>query len=115
MAGYEYDELQTVAKLWKNGEAQYLSDATGYYSMVYSVFVSGSDVYVAGRDQTWKNGEEIFDNGGRSIFVSGNDVFVAGYVDPSYSGHARLWKNGVEQNMEGTEKESMANSVFVVE
>ena len=48
-----------VATLWKNGEPQNLTDRTNFGAAM-SVFVSGSDVYVAGMHDSrailWKNG-----------------------------------------------------------
>ncbi|MBA3673788.1 MAG: hypothetical protein H0W75_02340 [Chitinophagaceae bacterium] len=63
MAGIEVIGNTKVAKIWKNGVATSLSDGTKDAS-AYSVFVSGSDVYVAGKEEAgsitiaklWKNG-----------------------------------------------------------
>src|SRR5690606_21748165 len=91
-----------------------------------SVYVSGSDVYVAGyvnngtkRVATlWKNGvaqdlaeatEGMIFVSANSVYVSGNDVYVAGYV-----GHiATLWKNGVAEDLSNRTTNSQANSVYV--
>jgi hypothetical protein len=122
-----------VAVLWKNGVAQKISDA--FYAN--SVFVDGSDVYVAleGYEATlvegfnyynrtsiaklWKNG--IVQNlpGGTaatSVYVSNNDVYVTGYdEDKHYSrAVAKLWKNGVAQDdLTDGSKWGEASSVYV--
>ncbi|HET9745506.1 MAG TPA: PKD domain-containing protein [Chitinophagaceae bacterium] len=109
--------------LWKNGMAQNL---VGGESSAYSVFVSGSDVYVAGSwyagefAKLWKNGEEQnFSSGDQfaeaySVFVSGSDVYVAGTRYPCAVGgcsDAILWKNGQSQILQLAD--AGAHSVFV--
>jgi hypothetical protein len=91
VAGVEGNGTNDVAKYWKNGIAVDLTDGTqrGYSN---SVFVAGTDVYVAGGEQAqlsntvakyWKNGIPFVlpDLGqgalAHSIFVLGNDVYVA--------------------------------------
>ena len=113
------------AILWKNGVEENLIGKTTD-TRAYSVFVSGNDVYVAGcvkndKQRTvasvWKNGkvEELsngnnYDNAyARSVFVSGKDVYVAG----DDGGYAKLWKNGIVQDIVIDEKESMFHSVFI--
>jgi hypothetical protein len=63
VAGYEYNGVINIAKVWKNGIAIPLT--TGPLdSYASSVYVSGSNVYVAGSTYngvngiatTWKNG-----------------------------------------------------------
>ena len=113
---YAVGEGSNTAILWKNGVAQNLTDETSV-GIAYSVFVSGSDVYVAGsRAILWKNGVEQNITDGtraRSVFVSGSDVYVAGYGRNHINAVvAKVWKNGVEQNLSGG---SMAYSIFVVE
>ncbi len=125
-----------VAKLWKNGIAQNLSNKDVKYSMARSVFVSGDDVYVAGMEvepnekdslftvaRLWKNGvvQNLSDNCmgiARSVFVSGNDVYVAGSgkyeCSPNAKSYvARLWKNGIAQNLSDGAKMTWAHSVYV--
>jgi len=93
----------TYATLWKDGVPQQLSSTD---SRAYSVYVSGSDVYVAGgennRSVLWKNGtrQQLSNDDSRaySVYVSGSDVYVVG--GEAYSSNNRrsvLWKNGVIQ------------------
>lgn len=90
VAGYEGEK----AILWKNGEANYLTDGT-LRARAVSVFVSDGVVYVAGYEgnkaMLWKNGVgEELPNGdyANSVFVKDGDVYVAG------KGSGTYWKNG---------------------
>ncbi len=106
------------ALYWKNGIATVLpKQSPNNFSSSSSIFVSDTDVYVAGSDYTgnisagvainavyWKNGMEILLTNlsmpqwalANSIFVSGGDVYVAGYEQTSDGiGAAVYWKNGV--------------------
>ena len=127
VAGYGKDIVPTgpwgnngVAILWKNGEAQYLTDASRS-SMANSVYVSGDDVYVAGCDgdvaTVWKNGkaQPLADGtNAHSVFVLGSDVYVAGQKISQDISVAKLWKNGTEQNLDIENMETtLASSVFV--
>ena len=130
---YEYYQLR-YAVLWKNGVVQYLS-SDYRRAIATSVFVSGSDVYVAGQESCeailWKNGvaqnldfvNQYECSGAHSVFVSGSDVYVAGFetsdvyiqgINVGYYGlFARLWKNGVAQNLTDGTARAEATSVFV--
>jgi len=91
------------ATAWNNGVITYLG-ATSDYSQAYGVYVSGSDVYVAGvlapggsnsHAVYWKNGTAVaVDNtvgsSAQSIFVAGNNIYVAGYS----GGQTVYWRNG---------------------
>ena len=98
-----------VATIWKNGVPTQLTDSL-HSSRAFSVFVSGTDVYVAGEAARtaqqsdyiatyWKDGVPITvpASPGSSyssltgIFVYGSDVYVAG--GDSLNG-AEYWKNG---------------------
>jgi hypothetical protein len=97
------------ATLWKNGEAQYLTDGSQLAS-ADSVFVAGSDVYVAGFEmdpmvgyqaRVWKNGEAMhladgamYGSFATSVSVSGGDVYVLGVLERSSWGDSVVWKNG---------------------
>jgi len=91
---------------WKNGVR---TDLPNDCVAVRGIFVSGTDVYIAGADNNnapkyWKNGVGIplpmtpGNNGGiaSSVFVAGTDVYVAGW-DMNNGSYAvpKCWKNGV--------------------
>jgi hypothetical protein len=123
-----------VLALWKNGVDQYSHLNT--LGSPTSVFVAGSDVYMAGIEEfpsetssypsnrtkpsLWKNGVKQFldvSNNTRygqakSVFVSDGNVYVAGWDDNSV---AALWKNGVKQTLFAgyVPAYSYAYSVFV--
>jgi len=122
-----------VACLWKNGILQNLNIDKSKYSEANSVFVLDGNVYVVGSydgAKLWKNGVIYSLDGytASSVFISGNDVYVAGYEvseasDSIMTGPrstimsppiARLWKNGIVQNLNLKSKYSKANSVFVL-
>ena len=135
VAGYQTSNSTFVATVWKNGVASNLtvgvnngfSDASAN-----SIFVLGSDVYVAGRERNlstggiyvakvWKNGvvtnltNGISDANANSIFVSGTDVYVAGFEINTTNGKAvaKIWKNGIATSLNSGFLDSYANSVFV--
>jgi hypothetical protein len=97
--------------VWKNGE---VIQTLG--SEANSIVVYNGDVYVATEYTVYKNGEVIQSSPSNarfsSLFVSDEDVYVSGFeVVPFGSNKARLWKNGIEQNLGGVSGE--ATSVFV--
>lgn len=125
------------AAYWKNGS---LVDLTGNLSYTAanggsgfpntsSIFVSGSDVYVAGYQSTsfvfsvaiyWKNGSPVFlstdsadGSQALSIVVSGGDVYVAGWQNVGAYSRAMLWKNGVATALTGGSTASVANAVYI--
>jgi len=129
-SGQEYTEWYGtyncyVAKLWKNGVAQSLTNGT-FEAKANSVFVSGDDVYVAGYERgeydyyyakVWINSvvQNISNDNSiaNSVFVSGSNVYVAGWEGVYLS--AAVWTNSVAQNIiTGSMYASYyANSVFV--
>jgi hypothetical protein len=128
VAGYEYNDSVSVAKVWRDGVANSLT--TGQYgSRGRSVFVSGNDVYVAGYEsnggkdfaKVWKNGSLLNtlsdgtqDAYAYSVYVSGNDIYVAGYESNGSKYVAKVWKNGNLLNTlsNGTQN-AYAYSVYV--
>ena len=113
-----------VAKLWKNGVEQPLSNATGYRTS--ALFIQGSDVYLTGTSNLspikirfWKNGESTDivtgpnDAISTSITAAGNDVYICGYEITSGKSIARLWKNGNQQPLADGTKNSYAYDVAV--
>jgi len=116
-----------VPALWKNSTLQTLALSPNLYrGEANSVFVSGGNVYVAGREEIyesgrstyiptlWKNGANLHIsqggyyslNSAHAVFVHENDVYVAGY-----DGGAALWKNGQLQTL--SDSNSNAYGVFV--
>jgi hypothetical protein len=129
---YVAGSIGNAAVIWKNGIATYLtSGSITSPAAANSVFVSGTDVYVAGYEHSswgdiakvWKNGVAtnleggLYPNGSaydaraNSVFVLGTDVYVAGNAANS----ARIWKNGVATTLAfgATQYGAEANSVFV--
>ena len=120
-----------VATIWKNGVQQYLIGTENRTAKAYSIYVSGSDVYAAGEIEgvatIWKNGEpkyltgNIFGSSANSVYVSGSDIYVAGeersgdFMNSWGQRHsvAKLWKNGIVQNLSDVTKSSTASSVYV--
>lgn len=98
-------------RLWKNNVASDMfSPASSNFTVDYGVFISGTDVYVAGWDgghaAVWKNGVATQlpadgSAGATSVYVSGGDVYVVGWTIPpspnslSLNPMAMFWKNGV--------------------
>ena len=126
------DEVISHARLWKNGEAQHLDGGT-LSDQAISVFVSGEDVFVLGREalqstpfpgrwafKVWKNGEvQVFYEGlsnncqVSSLFVSDGNVYVAGSRTTQSGSQATLWKNGVAVELANESPFSYANFVFI--
>jgi len=101
---YEDNRMENpicIAKLWKNGVAQNLTNESSY-AQANSVYVSNNNVYVVGYEKIflekppdlpdeidniyiqtaklWKNGvmQDLGKDEANSVFVSGNDVYIAG-------------------------------------
>ncbi len=131
VAGTEGTGTQDLAVYWKNGIPVVLTNGTKR-GLANSIFVSGSDVYVAGNEDSiaeyWKNGvpvaltDGIFGAQANAITVSGTDVYVAGYqnkttvLDPTHTltvQVAKYWKNGVPVELTTGLEPAMAFSISV--
>ena len=107
VAGYENKTQEnSIARLWKNGKVQHLEsgqdnilNSSGDYelhsSKAFSVFISDNDVYVAGYEKFVK--EFPHPNGAHWEYIS----------------KARLWKNGIMQDLANDDVIDYAVSVFV--
>jgi hypothetical protein len=136
MIADQYGLLMPV--MWKNSVMTFmstttLSDAAGAGG-VNGIYVSGSDVYVAGYSVNdvarvkvatlWKNGTPTAltiakvnnDSAADAVLVSGNDVYVAGSVQNGTNitniAFATIWKNGTPTTLR-TATRSEAYSIFV--
>ena len=91
-----------------------------------AIHTGGRGVYVAGNDGgravLWKDGVMQYLTDGsewassNSVYVSGNDVYVVGYERIEGRSEAKMWKNGVVQNLGSGEAESVfvsGNDVYV--
>jgi hypothetical protein len=118
VGGYDLiNGANSLPRCWKNGIPLAVSLSAGNINpglpagvgYVYSVFVAGGDVYLAGAQAPftgnqvvtyWKNGAPFTLTDGstvaeaKSVFVSGTDVYVAGFIQGSATS-AYYWKNGV--------------------
>ena len=121
---YVAGSIGNTAVVWKNGVATNLTNGTNP-ARANSVFVSGTDVYVAGYEyiagggfsiaKVWKNGvatdlsSAAIYASANSVFVSGTDVYVAGTVGFT----AKVWKNGIATTLTDGINRASAGSVFV--
>ncbi len=130
IAANEHTMLNRQGEIWRNGT---LSDRDIYLNVnLTSMYVSGRDVYVVGKDfnqdyfgesKYWKNGKAFLLENVRSkevsgIFVSNQDVYVCGWelvstVTGATAGIVSYWKNGHEVVLTDGTKEASASSVFV--
>lgn len=96
--------------LWKNGVDRQISNESGSFEYYPSIFISGTDVYIAFKNTVWKNYEILYNFSGTvsSVFISEGDIYVVG----AENGKATIWKNGVKEILpEG----NMAISVIVID
>ncbi len=113
-----------VATSWKNGIATSLTNGPAVAD-ANSIFVSGNDVYVVGKEgnsaKLWKNGvastlSSASNAVANSVVVSGTDVYIAGTEDDGTSpnSYAKLWKNGNGSFLTTSGYHNRAWSVYVV-
>lgn len=97
----------SVAKLWKNGIEQNLSNGDNN-AEANSIYISDNDVYIAGRISNiatlWKNGvvQNLTDGNdwaeANSVYINENDIYVVGKDrNGQIEFMATLWKNGVAE------------------
>ena len=118
-----------LARVWKNGNVTTLNTYPRDAEAT-SVFVEGSDVYVAGYQTSqagfrvatvWKNGIPISlsnnteDEWATAVFASNGNVYVSGFREgtPQLMEQAKVWKNGVEMVIGSPYRFTIATSVFV--
>ena len=107
----------------------YLTTGFSSNAIPYGVVVNGSDVYVAGFDQStgtglskamlWKNGNGISLTDGltyaraNAVYVYNNDVYVTGYELIWPNNVSRTWKNGTLIHSTNGSFSAASASVFV--
>lgn len=126
VAGYAFN----AAIIWKNGVATTLGGGmTQTYAEAFSVFSSGTDVFIAGAKEyfypndgitaamIWSNSATVSlntpfnDARAYSVFVSGTGVYVAGEERALDHSVAKVWKNNVATVL--SNEFSSALSVFI--
>ena len=124
VCGDYYNYPVSYALSWKNGVFSDLTDRT-LVSNANSVFVSGTDVYIGGREnmeaKIWKNGIPISLSDGtlfnmvNAVRVQGNDVYALGFemLTPGGISVAKYWKNGVANTLTNGTNSATTNSIFV--
>jgi hypothetical protein len=114
VAGMRRGSGRYIATLWKNGQAQSLTNGT-YDAVAESIYVTDTDTYAAGYEQSisgsfvakvWRNGQAqnltngTYDAAAYSIAVSNGNVYVAGVeFDAQDRAVATLWVNGTPQRL----------------
>ena len=128
-AGYQFGPAPTYyfqAAYWKNGAIVTLTTGFNGNARATAIYVSGSDVYVAGTEdegtanqapRLWKNGVSVplttpansVYNNISSLLVTGSDVYVGG----KYNGTGAVWKNGVMINTDAYALAEQVTSIFL--
>jgi hypothetical protein len=125
--------ISNNAVIWKNGVPSILSTGNTSLAYAWSVFVNGTDVYVAGsmsiandynKAVYWKNGVvtslSTYNGNAFSIFVFNSDIYVSGTeqigpggIGGSSNSVTKYWKNGVSNTVSQFSGFYGANSIFV--
>ncbi len=118
----------TMPCYWKNEKLHPVSPDKKIDAVAESIFVAGTDVYVAGFEQSyaselkalyWKNGvpmklsAEKSQDLAHTIFVSGKDVYVAGEELTQPNHRAKYWKNGRAVLLSDGTKDAQVYSMYV--
>ncbi|MDL2296737.1 T9SS type A sorting domain-containing protein [Bacteroidales bacterium OttesenSCG-928-B11] len=116
--------------IWKNGETHCEINNQDYIR-AFDMYVSDSNIYVVGysarydisKDKPhaalWVNGAVQYLSGpygsaANSIFVSDSNVYIVGWGSDFYwKQRAKIWINGVEENLTAGEYLASAHSVYV--
>lgn len=106
--GRDYSSTQEVAVIWKNGVREVITGC----EQAISVFVTGTDVYIAGNDTEsnaayWKNGVKTIlpvsatsDASSTGIKVVGTDIYVSGVENLATGVDVAIyWKNSVKTTL----------------
>lgn len=122
---YAAGAVNGVAKLWKNGTEQPLTNpaiASANVAVV-GIAIEGANVYVVGYGggtffRVWKNGTptDISTTGEgypTSIAVNGTDVYVGGYEKNAGKWVATYWKNGTAVNIGDPTRNSFVRGIAV--
>lgn len=122
---YAAGAVNGIAKLWKNGIEQPLTNPTipSANVTVVGIAIEGANVYVAGYGggdffRVWKNGNptDINTSGEgypTSITVNGIDVYVGGYEKIAGKWVATYWKNGTAVNIGDPSRHSFVRGIAV--
>jgi hypothetical protein len=113
IVGWTEINNKNYALYWKDKKPYLLSESNLKEGIATDICVSGQDIYIVGYRSNstsviWKNEQEILviDEANpiqfNAIAVSGNDVYVAGVelISSTYR-KAKLWKNGIAQDLNG--------------
>lgn len=126
VAGADMVGVKLNPVFWKNGSRIVLPmEAGGLGGGADGIYVQGSNIFVAGHElpqkaKYWRNAvSTVMPAEGantflvRGIAVSGNDIYVVGTANVNAVFRARLWKNGVLEDLNLGSYLSTAAGVFV--
>lgn len=122
------DTLRNYSVVWKNGEIQSIMESDDYSVNVISIYVTDSNIYLAGSifssgkgiPTIWINGVEqrlsdtLYTNAARAIVASDTNVYVAGNGS-NWAGRmiAKMWINGEVTHLSDGDWEASTNTIYV--
>lgn len=125
---YIVGNSHSVATIWKNGKATYLSNKS---SEANAIFIYNDNVYVTGNNVVnnkhtavvWKDGvetilyseEDNFQSTGTDIYVDDKNIYVTGYLTHLNQSIPIIWKNNIATTLSNPDinKNYQANALFV--